>query len=91
MSLTLTAEKPKPKQLRPFALLVTIIELGLASWVLIALSRHWRTADGPLPLPFWGAMAALGFTASLVLTNVVGLIFLFKVTVEPLPDQVDMP
>jgi threonine synthase len=27
----------------------------------------------------------------LVLTNVVGLIFLFKVTVEPLPDQVDMP
>jgi hypothetical protein len=36
-------------------------------------------------------MAALGFTLSLVLTSVVGLIFLFKVTVEPLLDQVDMP
>lgn len=75
MSSTTISEKPKPKQLRPFTLVVTLIELGLALWALTALRRHWLAADGPLPAPFWGAAAAaLGFTTGLVLTNVVGIL-----------------
>lgn len=69
-----TPEKPKPKQLRPFAIVVTLIELGLAAWALVMMRRYWLVADGPLPGPFWGAAALFGFCSGLVLTNGVGML-----------------
>ena len=56
MTETLAEPAPtsKPKQLRPFALIVTLIELGLALWALSSLVQHWQGRDGPLP-PNFGA------------------------------------
>ena len=74
MNSTRTLEKPKPKQLRPFALLVILIELGFALWALTMMGRIWLAATGPLPGSFWTATALFGFCAGLVLTNGVGLL-----------------
>jgi hypothetical protein len=60
--------------LRPFAVVVTLVEVGLAVWALSGVYQHWRGGDGALPGQFWGALAGFGFTGGLVVTNVVGML-----------------
>jgi hypothetical protein len=73
-ALTEPAPAPRPKQLRPFTFIITLIEVGLALWALSNIVRYWQIADGPLPPQFWGALAGFGFTAGLVATNLVGIL-----------------
>lgn len=70
----MTAEKPRPKQLRPLTLVVALIELGLAVWAFTVMRHHWQLADDTFTGPFWGAAAVAGFAVGLVLTNGIGVL-----------------